>query len=338
MEMATYQIYLNTKAAVDKTAFSIWLKDATPKDDREEFSYLDNNDVAAEMTIQLTMDTGEWYRYVIDKVKKEWNIYTIAFSDFKCVNEDDLFDDPNPLASDHIIHMAFGFKYLYYDENHVHVPTYAIANPVYLDEIYFTTATETSVVEKSDTIKEDEDNPNRITIETMEKYAQDSDIFELWSYMTERDYNSMTISNDVSSEGGSKSMKMHYKGYESVSYDRKTQFATTITAKGICIDVKGDGLATVYINLNWRSGNTLYKMRYTLSNIPTTWTHFEIGFSLFKDVGGSAKTISANYAKNIESISFGIVNNNYSASDIYIDNLRLLKDIGYTTDTRTPIA
>ena len=79
------------------------------------------------------------------------------------------------------------------------------------------------------------------------------------------------------------------------------------------------------------------KMRVTLNNLPTTWTHYEIGFELFKDVNGSSKTISANYAKNIESVSFGIVNNDYSASDIYVDNLRLLKDIGYTTNKRTTI-
>ena len=79
------------------------------------------------------------------------------------------------------------------------------------------------------------------------------------------------------------------------------------------------------------------KMRYTVSNLPTTWTHYEIGFELFKDVNGSSKTISANYAKNIESVSFGIVNNNSSASDIFVDNLRLLKNIDYTTNTRTAI-
>jgi hypothetical protein len=233
--------------------------------------------------------------------------------------------------------MAFGFKYLYYDQLGNHHPTYAIANPVYLDEIYFKNASETSIVEISGTIKEDTDDPNKITIETMEGYDRDTDIFEYWSYSTERDYNEMALATDVSSIGGSKSLRMHYKGYESISYSRATQFANTITAKGFSIDVKGDGKATVYLNLNWRSGTTLMKMRFTLSNLPTVWTHYEIGFELFKDVNGSSKTISANYAKNIESVSFGIVNNDYSSSDIYVDNLRLLKNIGYTTNTRTTI-
>ena len=233
--------------------------------------------------------------------------------------------------------MAFGFKYLYYDQLGNHHPTYAIANPVYLDEIYFKSATETSIVEIDSTIKEDEDNPNRITIETLEKYSNNQAIFDYWSYMQERDYNEMALATDVSSQGGTKSLRMHYKGYDSVSYGRVTQFASSITAKGFCIDIKGDGKATVYLNLNWRTGTSLLKMRYTVTNLPTTWTHYEIGFELFKDVGGSSKTISANYAKNIESVSFGIVNNDYSASDIYIDNMRLLKNINYTTNTRTAI-
>ncbi|MBP3733085.1 MAG: hypothetical protein J6I84_07555 [Bacilli bacterium] len=338
MEMATYQIYLDTKN-VDPSlnAFSIWLKDASVKFDDPAVAYLDEKDIAAEMTIQLTMDTGEWYRYVIDKVEKEWHKYTIKFDDFVLNNGDTLFDEPNPLNVNHIIHMAFGFKYLYYDQQGNHHPTYAIANPVYLDEIYFKNAAETSIVEISGTIKEDSDDPNKITIETMEGYDRDADIFEYWSYATERDYNEMALATDVSSIGGSKSLRMHYKGYESISYSRATQFANTITAKGFSIDVKGDGKATVYLNLNWRSGTTLMKMRFTLSNLPTVWTHYEIGFELFKDVNGGSKTISANYAKNIESVSFGIVNSDYSSSDIYVDNLRLLKNIGYTTNTRTTI-
>ena len=332
MEMATYQLYMDTSAAHDKTAFSIWLKDATPRPDDSRFAYLDKKDIAAELTIQLTLDTGEWYRYIIQKVEKEWSEYTIAFTDFFLENESSLFDDPHPLTSDHIIHMAFGFKYLFYDVNHVHVPTYAIANPVYLDEIKLTTGTKTEITSLSGTISEDTDDPNRITIETMESYEGLDMMFEYWSYGAEREYNSMTISTDVSSQGGTQSMKMHYKGYDSISYVRATPFATTVTAKGISIDIKGDGKATMYINLNWRVGTSLLKMRYTLTNIPTTWTHYEIGFNNFKDINGSAKTIAMSDAKNVETISFGLTNNG-PESDVYVDNLRFLRNISYNAFT-----
>lgn len=337
MEMAVYQLYLDSTANIGKNAFSLWLKDGAIKPSESAVAYLNPNDVTAELTIQLTMDSGEWYRYVIDKVSKEWNKYTIAFSDFELNNGADLFDAPNPLSSEHIIHIAFGFKYLYYDQQGNHHPLYCSANPCYVDEIYFVNASSSYVEEVSGTIKEDSDNPDRITIETMEDYTSTDDLFASWSYGSEKSYNSISISNDVSSQGGNQSIKMHYQGADSVSYVRNTVFANTVIAKGVCLDIKGDGKATVYLNLNWRSGTTLYKMRFTLENLSTSWTHYEIGFTNFKDVNGSNKSLSQNTAKEIESISFGIVNKDYSGSDIYVDNIRFLKNISYSANTSNVI-
>ena len=246
--------------------------------------------------------------------------------------------DPKPLASEHIIHIGFGFKYLYYDQEGKHHPTYAIANPVYLDNICLTNASETSVVEIPSTIKEDADNPNRVTVETMESYSVTQDIFDFWSYGNDKDYNDMSLSNEVSSQGGSKSIKMHYKGSDSVSYGRATQFARSVTAKGICLDIKGDSKATVYVNLNWRvTSSSLLKMRFSISMMNSLWMHYELGFELFKDINGSQNVIASADAKNIESISFGIVNGDGSESDIYVDNIRLLKNIDYDTNTKKVI-
>lgn len=348
MEQAVYQLYMDTKAVKNKNAFSIWLKDASIRSGGDTFAYLSDDDIVAEMTIQLTMDSGEWYRYTIDKVKRDWHKYTIAFSDFTLINEQSLVDDPVPLDSEHIIHLAFGFKYLYYDQNGKHVPTYAIANPVYLDEIYFVSADKTSIEEISSTIKPDEDNPNVTTVETMEGYSKSEEIFDYWSYGYEKEYNEISLSNDVSSNGGTNSIKMHYKGSDSVSYVRATQFANNVTARGVAIDIKGDGKATVYLNLNLRIGSTLYKMRYYfnvsdpmlknhLKNVSTVWTHYELGFEMFKDVNGTTRSISATDAKNIESISFGIANTDKTESDIYVDNIRLSYSIGYAKNTGAAI-
>ena len=328
MEQAVYQLYMDSTAAVGKSAFSLWLKDASKKpSDKPAIAYLDENDVTAEMTIQLTMDTGEWYRYTIDKVAKEWSNYTIMFSDFELFNpENFMIEGPNPLSSDHIVHMAFGFQYFYKDRNGKSHPTYAIANPVYVDELYFVNAPATSIVEIPGTIKHDTDNPDLVTIETMEDYSTSEEIFGWWSYGSLKDYNLMELANEVSSEGGTKSIKMHYQGSDSVSYYRATLFARSVQARGFSLDIKGDGKCIVYLNLNWRNGSSLLKLRYEIRNIPTTWTHYEFGLSLFKDINGSNKTIMLNTAKDIESISFGIVNSDSSASDIYVDNLRLIKD------------
>ena len=340
MEMATYQLFMDTSNVdVSRNAFSIWLKDATPKPDNPTFAYLSEDEIAAELTIQLTMESGEWYRYIIPCVGKEWQEYTILFEDFFLENGASLFDEPQPLTANKIIHMAFGFKYLFYDEDGNHVPTYAIANPVYLDEIRLVNAQETSIKELGGSIKEDEDDPNRITIETMEDYETDEDIFEYWSYATALDYNSMTIGTDVSSIGGNQSMKMHYKGANSVSYSRNTPFAKSVTAKGLAIDIKGDGVVgTIYLNLNWRSGTNLLKMRYALNGANPVWTHYEIGLELFKEVNGATKTMGQDDVKDIESISFGIVNSDGTESDIYVDNIRLIKNIGYKTYTKTVIS
>ena len=343
MEQAVYQLYMDSTAAVGKSAFSLWLKDASKKpSDKPAIAYLDENDVTAEMTIQLTMNSGEWYRYTIAKVAKEWTKYTIAFDDFELFNGDDLFDVPNPLSSENIIHMAFGFKYLYYDQQGNHVPTYAIANPVYIDEIYFTNDTSTSIDELDGVIKEDTDHPGRVTIETMEGYAQNDDIFDNWSYGSALDYNLMELSDEVSSEGENHSIKMHYKGSTSVSYARNTPFARTVKARAIVLDIKGDSKATVYVNLNWRKGTSLLKMRYCynlpttpnrLKNISSEWTRYTLGFSLFRDVGGTNNSLLATDARDIESISFGIVNGDNSASDIYVDNIRFLVNADYEVNT-----
>ena len=67
------------------------------------------------------------------------------------------------------------------------------------------------------------------------------------------------------------------------------------------------------------------------------WMHYELGFELFKDINGSQNVIASADAKNIESISFGIVNGDGSESDIYVDNIRLLKNIDYDTNTKKVI-
>ena len=353
MEMAQYQLYLDSSAVVGKNAFSLWLKDASVKFAGDaEVAYLNEDDIKAEMTIQLTMDSGEWYRYIIDGVEKEWTNYTLAFDDMMVKdesgtvthngwfieNEKSLIDDAKPLSSEHIIHIGFGFKYLYYDAKGNHHPTYAIANPVYLDNICFTNATGTSVTEIPSTLKEDVDDPNRITVETMEKYQNTEEIFDFWSYGNNKDYNDISLSDVASSQGGNHSIKMHYKGADSVSYSRATQFARSVTAKGMCLDIKGDSKATVYVNLNWRvSSSTLLKMRYTLRMMNDVWMHYEIGFDLFRDINGSQNTIASEDAKNIESISFGIVNSDGTESDIYVDNIRLLKNVEYDVNTKKVI-
>ena len=326
MEMAVYQLYMDTKSVNENlNAFSFWMKDDSKLFEDPAVTYLGS--VSAELTIQLTMETGEYYRYIIPKLEKDWTNYTIKFSDFFLQNKESIFDQ-HSLASNKIMHMAFGFKYLYYDESGKAHPTYAIANPVYLDNICFTQADKTSFDMLDTVINEDKDNPGIYNVDNFEKYNVDDDLFDYWSYGSEKDYNSITLFKEENNQ----SIKMHYKGWESVSYVRATPMSQTAKAKALVLDIKGDGKATIYLNLNWRVGSTLLKMRYTLSYLSTEWTEYTIGFKYFTPVGSSSQkrlNEDETNVRNIESISFGIVNGDYSASDIYVDNIRFSYNVSF---------
>ena len=350
MAMATYQLYMNTESCIDKNAFQVWFKDNSVKPNDPVVAYLNDEDVAPVTTIQLTLDTGEWFRYVIDCLPKEWHSYTISFDDFVCVDASGKpIETEVKLQSNHIVHMGFGFQYFYYyndgtgkpDKNRPY-PTYAIANPVYLDEIYFVNSDSTVIEEISSTIKPDPLNPEITYIDDFEGLDLEDPltVFDNWQYATSHEANSMTPSSERFSEevNGAKTLKMGYKGSTSVSYERATPLSSSVEARGFCIDIKTDGLATIYINMNWRNGGTLMKMRRTIrpneyGNV-AGWFHCEIGWNNFTYVNdpSSATHIRLATTQYIETMSFGITNTTGAESFIYIDNLKLSRSIAYSSD------
>ena len=344
MQMATYQLYLDCEDCVDMNAFKVSFKDASVKANDAAVAYLDPEKVAADVTIQLTLDTGEWYRYHIPCLNKEWNVYTISFADFTLDAGSQHTGDAKPLQSEKIVHIGFGFQYFYYLSDGVTpYPTYAIANPVYLDDIYLCQAEGTSIVEVDETIKPDPLNPEITRIDDFESIATQEEVFDYWVYNSDHEANSLTISDVVHAGGGSKSLCMGYRGTTSVSYGRITPFNNSVQAKGLAIDIKSDGKATIYINLNWRNGGTLMKMRRVISpseyDNSTGWYHYEFGFNEFTDSYNPGQYIRLNTAKNIETISFGITrgNNTDPASSIYIDNLYLSSTFAYSRNVISAI-
>lgn len=350
MEPAQYQAKLDSSAVVDKNALRLWLKDATPKSDKGSLAYLDPEEVAANMTIQLTMSSGEKYRYTIDCVKKEWNAYTIPFSLFTVANPKELPGDPKPLTSNKIDSIGFAFQYFYFDEQGNKDPTYAIANPVYIDEIYLVNIEEVleepSIVKLDSTINTDTDDANKVTIDTFERYKNINEVQDYWLF----DENKGELSDVVSSEdlGGKNSLKMNYK--EITNFVRDSSFAQEVTAKGISFDLKADGKAKINIYLYLRVGTTVYKMSYQADAyqknpiLPTDyesssdWYHYEIGFNFFKNITDStSKSITNSTAKNIQLIEFAISNSTNEASSVYLDNLRFLKNVTLTTRTISKI-
>lgn len=338
MAAATYSMDL----AVDDGAFdslSIWLKDASVKSSSSAFNYLDS--VAAHAYIALSLTAGSVYYYDIAAVSKVWTNYVIPFSLFR------LASGSETLTSASISKLTLAFSYVYYAQDGTASPTYMMANPVYVDNIALLNsgATEANAIAKEKAIKADAADPSKATIETAEEYQSTGDLLGIWGYGNTNEANNLELGDDVSSEGGSHSLKMNYKSYSSVSYALPTTIdasvSTTMKPKGVVVDLKGDGKATVYINLYLLINGSVMLVRKAIAKtaLATSWTRYAIGFDKFSDAGTSANaSITAQNITSVYQITFGIVNADYSASTIYMDNLRFDNSITRTTDTAVAIA
>ena len=337
MEQAIYQVYMDTTAVTaDKKAFSIWLKDASMKSDNPVASAVDEEAVTAVMDIQLTMASGEWYRTTIKAVSKEWTRYVIPFASFELFNEKSLTDKPLPLTGNKIIHMAFGFAFKY------PVPTYAIANPVYIDEIYFTDETEASTEFLPGTLRPDTADDSKITIDTFDDYTNDEDMLDNWSKALNSENHALALSTEQkSSQGGTKSLSLQFKGKTELEYVRKTPFSRSSTARGVAIDIKAPVGTVVYFYLNVLSGKKTIKMRATIVSNNEKWMHYEIGFDLFEDKAGTTISIAETDIKAIDNLSLSIFDSLHESPDdpslLYVDNIRLLRTCDFDRNYKKQI-
>jgi hypothetical protein len=338
MAAATYSLDVNV-ASSEANAFSIWLKDASIKSDNSVFSYLES--VSAVCTIGLTLSSGAVYYYQISAVSKVWTEYLIPFAAFSVASGTDALT-PTSIAK-----VTLAFSYVYKTSEGTAYPTYMMSNPVYVDNLCLTTAATASESEspKERAIKADASDNTKATIENAEGYSSSAMVLGTWGYGNDYEGNNLELGDDVSSAGGSHSLKMNYKGYSSVSYVIPTtvdaSVASTMKPKGLNVDLKGDGKATLYINLFILSGTSVIQVRKTIeqSELSTSWTHYAIGFGEFTDwVSAAGANVNVNNITNLFKISFGIVNGDYSSSAVYMDNLRLDNAISRTTDTATAIA
>ena len=338
MEHATYEMDLDTTAVLDKTAFQVWFKDCSKKSSDPYVSYLKDEDVAADMTIQLNLDSGEIYRYNVPLLKKVWTNYTITFKDFTLANK--VIGTPTPITSNHITHIGYGFQYFYKDSMGNPHPTYAIANPVLLDEMYFVEADETSITEIKTNIEPDPLDTNTTYIDTFESYPNTGALGSYWSY-TEKAKNSLELSDEVSTTGDTKSLKLNYNSTDKVKFTRLTPFADSVSAKQLQIDIKADGKATIYIVLNYRVGTTVYPLLKTIApskyGSSSDWYHYEIGFAKFVDSAHSSVSVSSATCTQVESITIYASNGDSSESSIYVDNIKFYLSAKYTADTATLI-
>ena len=329
MAPAQYQIPLSFEEGASFNAVSIWLKDNSVLSLESAVSYL--KEVSASCTIGFYTDMGITYTYTIDALPKVWTLYEIPFSALK--RSSGIVD----LELSDIAYFGMAFTYHYYTQDGQPFPTYAMQNPVYADNIRLTNADEVLISTLEKAIVPDQENENQATLDDCESYPGGNPLSS-WSYVKEHEANSITLSDDVSSSGGNHSIKMNYKGATSVSYalglTMDSSISDTLRPKGLVLDIKGDGKATVYVNIYAVSGTSTMQVRKNIlsGDLKTGWARYQIGFGQFTDyMNPSTAQINANNAVNIYQVTIGIVNTDSSASSIYVDNLRLSNEFSRST-------
>ena len=331
MSMASYDIYTDVKAE-GLNAIKFWIKDASvPNTAVSQFSSFTGEDVSPTVIIQVVHKDGRWYRYVIDKAPRVWTEYTIPFSAFELFSGRE-YETSDPVISQNIINFAFGMQYFYkYKlnvggvETEVAYPLYTQNNPVYMDEIKFaSTTSEEAVITSLENALHPDTNKDTI-LDTFE-YANNDELAMKWFALSERGYENIALSNDVSAQGETHSMKLDYKkGGDSPAYALYPTIGSDSESKAVILDIKGDGVATIYVNFYIRAGNnTLHQYRATIAAAPATWTRYTIGFgtdNFNAMTGGPA--LGKTSLQNIQRLTFGVAGGSGGdISSVYIDNLK----------------
>jgi len=338
MEAAKYYLPINaTTEGVD--ALSLWLKDESVKNPSAAFNYLAS--AAAECYIAFTLKTGEIYYYVVPSVARLWSEYVIPYGEFDLAPSS---IGTEPLTTAAIAQFNITFSYVYKTEAGVNQPVYSQKNPVYIDNIKLVdTASEVvSVTAKERSIAPDVGITSQATIEDAENYATTDDVLSIWSYGNENPSNDLQLSNEVSPSGQTHSLLMNYMGSTSVNYAMPTTMDAAIgdvmKPRGLILDIKGDGKATVYLNIYMMVGTSMSQVRKNILYPSTSWTRYAVGFDQFVDYQNpSGASVTASTVNYVYKIGFGIVNSDGTQSMIYIDNVQLSNTISRSTYTATAI-
>lgn len=338
MEPALY--YLPVSTEKEYTSISMWLNDQSVKSGTDYVSHITN--WSPDVNIMIRLVTGEIYAYLIEKLPRTWNEYSIPFSEFKINNQADLGNrTPKPIQSTTITHVGISMQYYYFDSEGEKMPLYCSDNPVLIDNICFNNRTETKIT-ALDRIVSIPEGSDIAMFDDFEEYDSTRDAEVYWGNGTNAEYQVISLSNDVSTEGGihSLSFKFLEKG-TSPSYYLSPRIDQEVTSKVLIIDMKCDVAATIYINFTTSVSGTERKYRATLDSIPTVWTRYEIGLTQFK-LENSETTMSSSNLKNVTRLSFGMVyfgENEGDAHYLLVDNIHLDKSYtSYSINTRTTIA
>ena len=317
MGQAAYGTYV-TGSKAGFNAISVWAMDRSIKKDEAAFNYL--AEVKAQMIIGIYVMTGEEYDYVINGVSKYWTEYTVCFDDFTLA--EGYYGEITPLLSENIAAVRVGFQYYYYTQTGAPYPTYVSSNYVYIDNLKLVAAQETGSRELQEKLVPSAEDPMVCVVADF-----DGDTPETLQMKGEKnfEYENVSLSTETAS-GSGQSVEMRYKGNsDSVAYALNTVIDESVSANAVKLLMKGDGKATVYINIYMVYAGVSYKFRATITAASSEWTVYTIGFDNFVKIEGTGSIVlSRRMVKNITKITFGIVNSADSEiSSIYLDKLVL---------------
>lgn len=323
MGSAEYGVHFNGIEGFNSISFMT--RDDSVKAEEAVYNYL--KDVSAKMIISVYLSTGETYRNVIDEVPKYWTQYVMNFKDF--VLDEGFFGEVHPITSENIAGISFGFQYYYYDQDGKPFPKYASNNAVLMDDISLAVSQDSYSKEVVRRIVPDSKDPQICVIDDFEGYS-DGKLSDTWKYGRDYAYNELKIVED----GRGHCLSMKYKGNsDSVSYVIAPNFDETVTGKALRFKLKGDGKATVYVNIYFTYAGQDYQYRATLKNVSEEWKEYVLGFDNFSLVSGTGSvTLNKDKVKDINKITFGIVNySDYNNSFIFLDDLKTDASVSYST-------
>lgn len=350
MEPALYYLPLDMQASTAFNAFSIWLKDTSikSKDDRA----IGITDYRPTVSIYIRLSTSEIYSYTINKLNRLWYKYDIPFSSFTITNEDDLLVPKQDITSGAITHIGVSFSYTYYDPaTGKHMPLYSQNNPVLLDNLCFVNliggyraACKERVVSRG--------AGNIALVDNFDSYM-DEDITDYWIEANpDLDYSGKTITNDVSSVGGTNSVGFNYltktekkncpKYYIAPALQENVIDDTTPLFRTFSINLKSEFPATVYVSLITKVSGKENEYQATFANVNSQWTEYKKGFKYFKLTSDTTENINNSDLKYLYRISITMVYTSASSeieSRVFVDNIAFDANYNsYTTDISTVLS
>ena len=333
MEAAVYELPIDTGDQAFQS-LSIWMKDASVKNNNAAFNYIE--DVIADTTIYIKLKSGEIYGYHIVELDKFWHEYVIPFEKFDLTNRDYLPFVPSSIEEGVIERIGLSFQYFYYDASGKAYPTYTDDSKVFIDNMSFG---HDSIYSKTLMEKVIEMDGDEAVVDTFEDYADTADINETWVNGSDLTYQAIALSDNVSSEGGTKSMSLNYKAdSDSPKYFLNPAFDKSVVATGVRFSLISAKPIKVFFNLYFAVGSGTTQYRFTINAINTSWTEYTISFDMLEKISGSTLTFDENIVRKVYRISFGMQlwNGTYAQDKLYVDNIIFDNTVGSGTyDVRT---